>query len=266
MGMECNACGETAQFFAQAMILDKYQVSYFRCERCGFVQTEEPYWLEESYSSAITQIDIGPVNRAYTASEITKQMILLFFEPHSKYVDYGAGYGIFVRRMRDLGFDFRYHDRYCENIFAKGFEFSADLSERHELLTAFEVFEHMRRPSQEVPQLLELSRNIFFTTEILPGRIPKPQDWWYYGLSHGQHISFFTRKALTHLAQRMGLNLYSSGSYHLLTEKTINRRLFNAVIESRLPHFVTNFIAKRKNVRSLLEQDFEKISGTRITG
>ncbi len=50
---------------------------------------------------------------------------------------------MFVRLMRDNGFDFYRSDRQCENLFAKGFEASLDVSPSYELLTAFEVFEHL---------------------------------------------------------------------------------------------------------------------------
>lgn len=46
-----------------------------------------------------------------------------------------------VRVTRDLGFDFYWHDKYCDNIFAK--HFVANRESRFALLTAFEVFENL---------------------------------------------------------------------------------------------------------------------------
>ena len=59
--MKCKICGSEASSFDSARILRKYDVDYFECPYCGFIQTEEPYWLTEAYSSAITSSDIGLV-------------------------------------------------------------------------------------------------------------------------------------------------------------------------------------------------------------
>ena len=263
--MRCRLCdADASSHFSTALVLGKHSVKYFRCSGCGFVQTEEPYWLEEAYSSAITSIDIGPVNRGVVMAETTKALILAFLDASAKFVDYGAGYGIFVRRMRDLGFDFYYHDKYCTNMFAKGFDVNLDGSVKYELVTAFEVVEHLEEPFLQLRQLRESAKNIFFTTEIIPSRYPKPEEWWYYGLEHGQHISFFSRKSLYVLANRLGLNLYSYGSLHLLTEKTISPRLFRFILDPRFNALVGYLLGRAKRLKSLLPGDFEKLSGTRL--
>ncbi len=38
------------------------------------------------------------------------------------FLDYAGGYGVFTRLMRDIGFDFYWHDPYTQNLFANGFE------------------------------------------------------------------------------------------------------------------------------------------------
>lgn len=62
-GVKCGVCGKIAEFFDSGRIMGKYDISYYRCPACGFVQTEEPYWLDESYSSAIADSDIGLIGR-----------------------------------------------------------------------------------------------------------------------------------------------------------------------------------------------------------
>jgi len=44
--------GATERIFS-SVILNKYEVDFFKCLETGFVQTEDPYWLEEAYSSAL---------------------------------------------------------------------------------------------------------------------------------------------------------------------------------------------------------------------
>jgi hypothetical protein len=93
-----------------------------------------------------------------TVSKVTA-LIRLCFPQASRFVDYGGGYGMFVRLMRDKGFDFYRSDKYAKNLFAKQFEASETIS--YDLLTAFEVFEHLVNPTDEVERMLKLSDAIF---------------------------------------------------------------------------------------------------------
>src|SRR5258708_34063228 len=110
--MKCKICqsGVTPAFSAK--ILRKYDTVYFRCGSCGFMQTEEPHWLKESYESAINEVDLGPVNRAITGSKLIEGVILSNFDTSANFVDFGAGYVVLVRLMRDRGFDFYSGDLY----------------------------------------------------------------------------------------------------------------------------------------------------------
>jgi hypothetical protein len=54
--------GDTTLLFT-TRVLNKYDVKYYRCMDTGFIQTEEPYWLADAYSSAITKLDVGMVFR-----------------------------------------------------------------------------------------------------------------------------------------------------------------------------------------------------------
>lgn len=90
------------------------------------------------------------------------------------------------------------------------------------MLTAFEVFEHLVNPMDEIEKMLKLSNTIFFSTELIPSHHPKPGEWWYFGLEHGQHISFYTLRTLDMIAKKFNLNLYSNGtSLHILTDKSL---------------------------------------------
>ena len=147
-------------------------------------------------------------------------IIFNIFNHEAKFLDYGGGYGLFVRLMRDLGFDFYWFDRFCTNLFAKGFDFDETKDNPYELVTAFEVFEHFINPLNEIENILKFSKNILLSTELLPENNPKPNEWWYYSLQEGQHISIYTHKALSIIADKYHLNLYSNGlSLHLLAEK-----------------------------------------------
>ena len=247
MSSNCKICEFNTNFFASTIVLDKYKVDYFQCPNCGFVQTEEPYWLVEAYSNVITRSDVGIVYRNNYCSQKASQIIFNIFDSKAKFLDYGGGYGLFVSIMRDLGFNFYWDDKFCQNILAQGFEINN--SHRYELVTAFEVFEHFINPIEEIENILKFSRNILFSTEILPADNPKPDKWWYYAPHEGQHISIYTLKALSIIAEKHNLNFYSSSipnndiSLHLLTEKKITSGFFENLCHNQLlaPDVLKNF-------------------------
>jgi len=223
----CKICGSASHPFGNATLLHKYDVEYFQCSNCGFVQTEPPYWLAEAYSEAIARSDVGYVMRNQRLSTTASNVIAYGFDPSGTFLDYGAGYGLFVRLMRDLGYDFRWYDKYCENIFAKGLEATEGDRTQYELITAFEVLEHLENPLQEVQEMLRFSRNLLFSTELVPIHNPRPGEWGYYAPQEGQHISLYTRRSLEILAETLGLNFYTDGGMvHLLTEKPLSERAF----------------------------------------
>ncbi|HEY3390891.1 MAG TPA: methyltransferase domain-containing protein, partial [Prolixibacteraceae bacterium] len=136
---------------AEAMILQKYRVQYFICSNCGFVQTEKPYWLSEAYSESIARSDLGLISRNIKVSNISAVMISAFFNSQAEFLDYGGGNGMFVRLMRDKGLNFYWQDLYTQNQFARGFEIKDNV--RFELVTAFEVFEHLEDPLVEIEKM-----------------------------------------------------------------------------------------------------------------
>lgn len=259
--MPCKICQSVAAEFANAKILNKYDITYFRCSACGFIQTETPYWLDDAYSRAITHSDIGLVSRNLYTAKITQSLILTFYDANQKFLDYGGGYGLFVRMLRDRGFDFYRYDLFCENIFAQSFDAVDDGLTSYELVTAFEVFEHLVEPLYDIKQMLKYSRNILFTTTLVPNGPPKPDEWWYYGLEHGQHTSFYTYSSLVKLSKHLGLHLYSDrNSVHLLTQKKLNPSFFRLVLHSKVASFL-NFSLRKP---SLIPTDYKKITGHKL--
>ncbi|HAO10128.1 MAG TPA: glycosyl transferase group 1, partial [Planktothrix sp. UBA8407] len=160
----CKICSSLSPYFAQATVLNRYAVDYFKCSVCGFVQTEKPYWLEVAYADPIAISDVGLVARNFKFSQITQELIISCFNSKGKFLDYGCGYGLFVRLMRDFGFDFYGYDQYCQNIFYHGFE--GNQQENYDLVTAFEVFEHFVNPLEEIEKLLKFSQNLLFSTQL----------------------------------------------------------------------------------------------------
>lgn len=265
MKINCKICSNKVTKAFSKKVLWKYEADYLHCQNCGFIQIDEPHWLDEAYSEAITSLDVGLVKRAIEFGEYVPSLLEKYFDPDEKFLDYAGGFGLFVRLMRDKGYDFFRQDKYCENIFAKYFDIE-DLREtehKFELATAFEVFEHFVEPLKEIQKILDLSDNLLFSTALVPSvNQVDIKDWWYIVPETGQHICFFTIKSLEIVAQKMKRNLYSNGQFlHLLTKKTFRENPLNQK-EKLLSRFVQNVVNRmfpRSPQKSFTEKDFEHV-------
>lgn len=254
--MKCKICDGAVHHLFVKKVLHKYDVAYFQCSICHFIQTEEPYWLGEAYKNAIARLDVGLVWRNEHLTPVVSTLVRTFFKRDARFLDYGGGYGLFVRMMRDRGFDFYRQDIHCENIFAEQFDLS-DLpaGSKFDMMTAIEVFEHMQAPVAELDQLLQLSDTILLTTELQPETSEALDRWHYFVPETGQHISLFHRESLQALARRFGLHLLSRNEIHLLSKSPRSAFLYRLAFRSRFQKAMRK-LRKRK---SLLQQDAEKI-------
>jgi hypothetical protein len=260
---ECPICSSKRRELFQATLLRKYEVHYFLCETCGLIQTEQPYWLNEAYSSAIADADTGLVSRNLEIARKLAGLLYFAFNPNAQFLEAAGGYGLLTRVMRDRGFDFRWHDPYCENIFARGFEWDpVNGTAKDGAVTAFEVLEHVSDPIDFIRKALAQAktRTIIFSTLLYEGKPPRPEEWWYYSLESGQHISFFRKVTLKILADKLGLRLYTNGSFHVLTDSPLNESMFR-ICTSRLSIFVDGYVQMR--LKSKVFTDHERLTEPR---
>jgi len=252
--VNCHICQQSVTMFAQSTILSKYQASYFRCTACGFIQIANPTWLPEAYSHAISKLDTGIMQRNLANADLTCAAIRLF-APNSKlFLDYGGGHGTFVRMMRDRGFDFRWSDAFAQNLHARGFEHREGT--RYDLLTSFEVLEHLCEPLTDLAEMMSLADNVLVSTLVLPQPAPQPGEWWYYIPNSGQHISFYSHAALQIIAEKFGRYLVSNGFIHLFSKTRNSDRIFRLVTRPK----AAKLIGAVANRPSLTQQDFSEFA------
>ena len=76
----------------------------------------DPIWLGEAYAEPINRSDTGYVWRNLWARDKMRECIEFNLNPDGIFLDYAAGYGLFVRLMRDAGYNFPWSDLYCQNL------------------------------------------------------------------------------------------------------------------------------------------------------
>lgn len=252
MNTDCRICNARADSFAHATILNRHEIEYFRCRDCEFIQTETPYWLDEAYADAIVSTDVGLISRNEKVASIVDRTLKYIYPGAKRTVDYGGGYGMLTRMLRDRGHDCSIYDPYCDNLFAAGFEAKLD-QERFELLTAFEVFEHLAEPHKDLQILDRMADHWLISTELVPHPAPQPNEWWYYVLDGGQHVSLWSVRALQAVASQYKRQLVTTRrGIHLLSAEPIRSRWATYLLKDRSARLLDRF----RRRPSLLQADF----------
>ncbi len=251
----CPICSESMRACFQSVVLHKYQADYEVCTSCGFLRAHEPHWLDEAYTSAIAAADTGLVMRNLSLSfKVASVLYWLMGERgNGRYLDVAGGYGMLTRRMRDLGFDFYWSDKYCDNLLARGFEFGEHLKGCR-AVTAMEVMEHLTDPMAFVDDALKTADTdtLLFTTVLYKGK-PPDKDWWYYAFPTGQHIGFFTRTSLETLGQKLGLHFISANGLHILTRQPLSEHKLRCVSQSWVAKLWSSRIRHRLGSKTMAD-------------
>jgi hypothetical protein len=212
----CRLCeGKLVPKFSR-LVLHKYEVRYLECNRCGSLQTESPYWLDDAYSSNLSNLDTGAVQRnlqnlaaAYLISKLFRVRDAL---------DFGGGDGLLCRLLRDYNVNCYVKDRYAVPTYSQGFsepDFAAP-----NLVLAFEVFEHFATPAGELEDLFQLRPTVLLASTAIYGH--QQADWWYLASESGQHVFFYSEKAVQMIAERFGYSSLLSGGFVLFVRKSVH--------------------------------------------
>lgn len=194
------------------MSLSGIPVYYFLCEQCGFVFAPEfSSWTPADFGKYIYNAQYAEIDPDFKTvrPEINAQGLLKLFPQMQgvTHLDYGGGAGYLSELLRGAGWDSRTYDPYA------GEHRTLPPGARFQLITSFEVFEHVPDPVrllEDLGKMLDDDGVLFFSTELSDGRVQRHKriDWWYIAPRNG-HISIYSQESLRRLAERFGYRCYT---------------------------------------------------------
>jgi SAM-dependent methyltransferase len=181
-------------------------VQYSRCERCGFCFVPEMYeWSLEDFATKIYNSHYAEVDPDYLDARPRgyANTLMQMFQGAAteiRHLDYGGGNGLLSNILADAGWYSTSYDPFVNH------EIRVDDFGKFDLITAFEVFEHVpnpRRLSADLGSLLDEDGILLFSTLLSDGNISTEQalTWWYASPRNG-HISLYSRESLAILGTR----------------------------------------------------------------
>lgn len=249
--MTCKICSGSVYECGKVVVRRKYHASLLACTYCKYVCMDPVTWLDDAYSRVIDTSDTGYVARNMATAGFVSALFSRLHASDAYYCDYGAGYGMLVRMMRDRGFKFHYYDKYCDNLFAPYCEASVDLFGTYEAVVACEVFEHVLNPVEELDHMLQYGKVVVFSTETVPDDTSKLQSWSYLGLGHGQHVSFYSEMSLAALAAKYDMTYGRlSRMWHVIGAEVEVIRILRANRDARKKNAIHHRIMSRLGVVS----------------
>jgi len=188
------------------------------------LQIPDPSWLEEAYREEAQPLFWNPDTGRFQRNFSAYCYLCAFrdtgvFAEQPRLLDYGGGYGLLTQMLRDGGFDAWLADPYVARPFFCAERHIADLGAlpagSFDVTTAFEVLEHLTDPcrvGEELRRLLRPDGVLVLSTGVYHPGVHGP-DWFYLCTEMGQHVTFWSRRALSHYAARLGFRSvgYSPG-------------------------------------------------------
>ncbi|HEY0268369.1 MAG TPA: class I SAM-dependent methyltransferase [Methyloradius sp.] len=199
-------------------------IYYYMCDECDFCFAPEIYqWSKDEFAEKIYNERYIEVDPDYQDTRPRNKAISLVktFGEHAlniKHLDYGGGAGLLSELLNEAGWQSTSYDPFYNR------DTSVEDLGKFDLITAYEVFEHVPDVKSLIANLLSLLNDegvILFSTLISDGNIARRQriSWWYASPRNG-HISLFSKQSLAILATRNHLSLGSfSSANHVLWNK-----------------------------------------------
>ena len=192
-------------------------VYYAKCKSCDLIYAPEfSNWSHEDFAREIYNEKYSLIDPDYLIDRPKRNKILInniFMNGKTeiKHLDYGGGNGSLSELLKSDGWDSTSFDPFSESENQK-----INSDEKFNLITAFEVFEHVADPNELINDISRFASDnclIFFSTGIHDNQITseKRLDWWYVAPRNG-HITIYSHTSLQILANKHGLKFGSMGS------------------------------------------------------
>jgi 2-polyprenyl-6-hydroxyphenyl methylase/3-demethylubiquinone-9 3-methyltransferase len=185
-------------------------IYYRRCQRCSFIFTTAfDAWDFEAFRRNIYNDDYVIVDPDYVEVRPAGNATVIaqsFADAKASMtiLDYGGGAGLLAAQLREQGFTADTYDPFSE--------FKELPAEPFDLITCFEVMEHVPSPQKTVAEMVGLMKKpgaILFSTLVQPANIASiGLNWWYASPRNG-HISLYTTASLATLFAAHGMKVGS---------------------------------------------------------
>jgi hypothetical protein len=183
-------------------------------------------------------LDTGAAQRNLHNLAVCYLVVKLFAAPNV--LDIGGGDGLLCRLLRDYQVNCYMTDSHASPAYAQGFS-DPDFAKLN-MITAFEVVEHFVEPACELDEIFNRGVKVVLLSTLL--YTGQREDWWYLAPETGQHVFFYSAKAMELIAARYGYILVAANGYFLFVrEASWLRKIVFKVFT--LPSF-------RRGLRSLI--------------
>jgi 2-polyprenyl-3-methyl-5-hydroxy-6-metoxy-1,4-benzoquinol methylase len=208
----CKLCeGETDYRFSK-VLMKKYEAQYHLCRECGSLQILSTEFLAEAYQNQNWALDTGLVARNLLSAAKISLLLSALVDQKEMVIDYGGGTGLLTRLLRDMGWNVFAYDKFGKPLFVDAFHLTSINEVNCRLMIASEVFEHFDRPKEEIDFILKRTKILVFTTELYRDQ---DENWWYLAPFSGQHVFFWSQKAITNVFNSHGFKFFDFGFFKL---------------------------------------------------
>lgn len=187
------------------LALADFPIYYSRCDNCQFTFAAEMYqWSHQDFKERVYNQEYANVDPDYekTRPEFFSHFLLDIFKETTqiRHLDYGGGNGYLSARLQQHGWDSVSYDPFVDA------ELDVHTLGQFNLITVFEVFEHVADVDKLIRNLAQLRSAeglIVFSTLFSDDHLtPSSRMHWWYAAPRNGHISLFSKKSITIIAQQ----------------------------------------------------------------